>query len=70
MTRKHFEAMAKVLLETKDEFGMTTYGYNRLVERMADICQETNEHFQRDRFYQACKHGQYDERTEYEEAKT
>jgi len=53
MTRKHFEAIAKVLRDNRSSTNDADW-YN-LVSAMADACAETNPNFDRSRFITACR---------------
>ncbi len=52
MTRKHFIALADAIKQTGEE---TTYEVHRaLAERVADVCAQTNDLFNREKFLKAC----------------
>lgn len=52
MTRKHFEAIAGILADNKEDIEAITF--SRLVSQFAQVCREDNEGFDRDRFTKAC----------------
>jgi len=61
LSRKHFESLAKIIKQTKQEF--TEYGYgdetkvliNLMESRIADFCANENPHFNITTFTEACK---------------
>jgi hypothetical protein len=59
MTKKHFVAIANMLKYHKESMPSNVHGL--LIEGMADICQNCNTDFDRERFFKAS--GYYDERT-------
>jgi len=49
MTRKHFEALAKMLKEVHKE----ELSFDGLVSHIADFCEDQNDRFNRDKFFDA-----------------
>lgn len=59
MTQKHFEALAKILKECKEETSkQQNLQHNAIVQhmicRIADFCGNMNPRFDRERFLKAC----------------
>lgn len=59
MTKKDFEAIARAVSDTWDdpivcETPGASIGVNVLANRIADVCVESNERFDKDRFLRAC----------------
>ena len=60
MTRKHFQAIAAQLRQDRpnavgvDSSLMTIEQWRRIVRGMADVCQQFNNRFNRQTFYDAC----------------
>lgn len=57
MQKRHFEALARALRETRPEsakLNFFVHQWGKDVERIADVCATTNVSFRRGQFYDAC----------------
>jgi hypothetical protein len=52
MTRRHFNALAELVADVATHGG--SIGAEALADRLADICERSNDRFDRDRFLTAC----------------
>jgi len=53
MTKKHFIRLANLLKEFLDnQYDVGEGNFNTLVVRIADMCEESNTKFDRDKFYE------------------
>lgn len=54
MTRKHFEAIAKIINKHNNKHNSELKSLYGLARNLSDYLATTNEHFKRDRFMQSC----------------
>jgi hypothetical protein len=60
MTRRHFEALADALAEVRPDdphmcVALSIEQWEKDMEAVADVCEEANDNFDRERFINACK---------------